>query len=61
MSWEDYKQALEEEKRAENRSLAELHRAMCPSGRNPYVYDKRAKRWLTSDEIYNKMLKGDEK
>jgi hypothetical protein len=58
MSWEDFERAIEEEKRAERKSIAELHKAICTG--NPHVQDENG-RWLTSEEVYNKLLKGDTK
>ena len=47
---------MEEEKRAHNRVIAELFYENCVG--NPYVQDKDGN-WLTKEQVYEKMLRGD--
>lgn len=51
-----YEQAVRDKIAAENRCIAELFAECCVG--NPYVVDKNGN-WLTKEQVYEKMLKGD--
>lgn len=53
-----YEQALEDLRKAERRCIAELFAENCPDGENPHVQDKDGN-WLTKEQVYEKMLRGD--
>ena len=53
-----YEQALEDLRAAQNRCLAELFAESCPDNYNPHVQDKDGN-WLTKEQVYEKLLRGD--
>lgn len=53
-----YEQALEDLKAAQNRCLAELFAESCLEGENPHVQDEDGN-WLTREQVYEKLLRGD--
>lgn len=53
-----YKKALEDLRKAEAKCIAELFNENCEG--NPYVTDEDGN-WLSKEEVYEKLLRGDKK
>jgi hypothetical protein len=53
-----YKEACEAREQAENRCIAELFRECCDG--DPHVTDENGN-WLTKEQVYEKLLRGDKK
>ena len=53
-----YEEALEKYRQAERECLAELFNECCPDDENPHVMDEDG-HWMTKQEVYERLLRGD--
>lgn len=55
-----YEEARKKLEKAENECIAELFAECCLPGENPYVMDEFGN-WMTREEVYQKLLRGDKR